>query len=83
MSFSRDRIVESFLFATGIAPEAEYGSLRKWLTKMSKLIMITDDVYDIYGSLEELECFTNAVEMLVFQISARLYHEDMVLKLNQ
>lgn len=66
LSFSRDRLVESFLYAAAIAPEPQHGSLRKWLSKVIKLILIIDDVYDVYGSLEELECFTNAVERLVF-----------------
>jgi alpha-farnesene synthase len=62
MSFVRDRLAESFLYAVGIAFEPQYGSLRKWLSKVITLILIVDDVYDIYGSLEELECFSNAVE---------------------
>ncbi|XP_027101386.1 alpha-farnesene synthase [Coffea arabica] len=62
LSFSRDRMVESFLYAGGVAFEPEHGSLRKWLSKVIKLVLIIDDVYDIYGSLEDLECFTNAVD---------------------
>ncbi|KAL3519576.1 hypothetical protein ACH5RR_017725 [Cinchona calisaya] len=62
LSFSRDRMVESFLYAAGIASEPQHGSLRKWLSKVIKLILIIDDAYDVYGSLEEMECFTNAVE---------------------
>ncbi|KAL3519575.1 hypothetical protein ACH5RR_017724 [Cinchona calisaya] len=61
LSFSRDRMVESFLYAGGVAFEPQHGSLRKWLSKVIKLVLIIDDVYDIYGSLEDLECFTNAV----------------------
>ncbi|CAA2986554.1 Alpha-farnesene synthase [Olea europaea subsp. europaea] len=59
--FTRDRVVESFLWAVGVAFEPEHGSLRKWLTKVIMFILIIDDVYDIYGSWEELECFTSAV----------------------
>ncbi|KAL7088785.1 hypothetical protein ACP275_13G148700 [Erythranthe tilingii] len=60
-TFARDRAVESFLFATGVAYEPQNGSLRKWLTKAITLILIIDDVYDIYGSIDELDQFTTAV----------------------
>ncbi|KAI3456387.1 hypothetical protein Pfo_013050 [Paulownia fortunei] len=62
LTFTRDRAVESFLWAVGVAYEPQYGSLRKWLTKAILLVLIIDDVYDIYGSKHELEQFTTAVE---------------------
>ncbi|KAM3362563.1 alpha-farnesene synthase [Capsicum galapagoense] len=62
LDFTRDRIVESFFFAAGIASEAQHGSIRKWLTKVIQLILIIDDVYDIYGSLTEVQQFTRAIE---------------------
>ncbi|KAM3285332.1 hypothetical protein P3S67_024131 [Capsicum chacoense] len=62
LDFTRDRIVESFFFAAGIASEAQHGSMRKWLTKVIQLILIIDDVYDIYGSLTEVQQFTRAIE---------------------
>ncbi|KAG8385684.1 hypothetical protein BUALT_Bualt03G0070700 [Buddleja alternifolia] len=62
LTFTRDRVVESFLWAVGVAYEPQYGSLRKWLTKAIVLVLIIDDVYDIYGSKQELEQFTTAVE---------------------
>ncbi|XP_057764715.1 alpha-farnesene synthase-like [Salvia miltiorrhiza] len=62
LTFSRDRVVESFLWAVGVAYEPQHGSLRKWLTKAILLVLIIDDVYDIYGSMDELEQFTTAVE---------------------
>ncbi|KAK9265402.1 hypothetical protein L1049_007423 [Liquidambar formosana] len=62
LSFARDRLVESFLWTVGLAFEPQRRCFRKWLTKVINLILIIDDVYDIYGTLEELEKFTNAVD---------------------
>nr|GLL24022.1 alpha-farnesene synthase-like [Ipomoea trifida] len=63
MSFTRNRVVESFLWSVGVAFEPQYGNFRKWLTKAIQLVLIVDDVYDIFGSLKDLEIFTTAVEM--------------------
>ncbi|XP_042509272.1 alpha-farnesene synthase-like [Macadamia integrifolia] len=63
LSFARHRLVECFLWAVGTVFEPQYGFLRKWLTKIINLIiLIDDDIYDIYGSLDELEQFTDAVD---------------------
>ncbi|KAK6149810.1 hypothetical protein DH2020_017335 [Rehmannia glutinosa] len=62
LTFTRDRAVESYLWAVGVAYEPQYGNLRKWLTKAILFVLIIDDVYDIYGSKHELEQFTIAVE---------------------
>ncbi|KAH9621855.1 hypothetical protein KSS87_020823 [Heliosperma pusillum] len=62
IKFSRDRLVESFLWTVGIAFEPQYSLLRKCLTKVATFILVIDDLYDIYGSLEELMSFTMAVE---------------------
>ncbi|KAK3433322.1 hypothetical protein EUGRSUZ_D00864 [Eucalyptus grandis] len=61
VEFTRDRLVESFLCALGLSQEPRLSSLRKSLTKVVILILVIDDVYDLYGSLEELECFTSAI----------------------
>nr|WNI01958.1 terpene synthase [Psidium guajava] len=61
VDFTRDRPVESFLYSLGLTQEPQFSSLRKSLTKVVILILVIDDVYDIYGSLEELECFTSAI----------------------
>ncbi|XP_025885206.1 alpha-farnesene synthase isoform X4 [Solanum lycopersicum] len=62
LEFTRERIVESFFFAVGIASEGEHGSMRKWLAKVIQLILIIDDVYDIYGTLADVQQFTVAIE---------------------
>ena len=67
LSFARDRLAESFMCSVGLAFEPEYTCLRKWLTKVVILILIIDDVYDVYGTLEELKHFTNAVNRSALQ----------------
>ena len=67
LSFARDRLTESFMSSVGLAFEPKYTHLRKWLTKVINLILIIDDVYDVYGTLEELQHFTNAINRLVLQ----------------
>ncbi|KAK9133627.1 hypothetical protein Scep_013155 [Stephania cephalantha] len=62
LTFARDRLVESFLWSVGIAYEPDYELCREWLTKVMNFVLIIDDIYDVYGSLEELEIFTDAVE---------------------
>ncbi|CAK9142631.1 unnamed protein product [Ilex paraguariensis] len=62
LSFSRDRIIESYLFAVGVNFEPQYKHFRNWLAKVCKFIITIDDVYDVYGSLQELELFTKAVD---------------------
>ncbi|KAK8475934.1 hypothetical protein V6N12_000047 [Hibiscus sabdariffa] len=62
LSFARNRLVESFLWTVGIAFKPEFGSCRKTLTKAIALITVIDDIYDVYGTLDELQLFTDAVE---------------------
>ncbi|PIN22183.1 Alpha-farnesene synthase [Handroanthus impetiginosus] len=62
LTFTRDRVVESFLWAVGVAYEPQYANLRKWLAKAIMLVLIIDDIYDIYGSEYEVEQLTIAVE---------------------
>ncbi|KAK1396202.1 hypothetical protein POM88_006065 [Heracleum sosnowskyi] len=45
-----------------MVPGPEYSAFRDMGTKIICLLVIIDDLYDIYGSLEELELFTDFVE---------------------
>ncbi|KAL2323811.1 hypothetical protein Fmac_022869 [Flemingia macrophylla] len=62
LDFVRDRLVEVYFWALGMAPHPEFSESRKAITKMFGLVTIIDDVYDVYGTLEELQLFTDAVE---------------------
>ncbi|KAH0863181.1 hypothetical protein HID58_080392, partial [Brassica napus] len=62
LDFVRDRITESYFSSVGVICEPEFAHHRQMLTKVFMLITTIDDIYDIYGTLEELQLFTAIVE---------------------
>ncbi|KAI0493041.1 hypothetical protein KFK09_027317 [Dendrobium nobile] len=62
LNFVRDRLVENYLWAIGFTFQPELWRIRKETTKINSLITTIDDIYDIYGTLDELKLFTNAIE---------------------
>uniref|UniRef100_A0A803LNA9 Uncharacterized protein n=2 Tax=Chenopodium quinoa TaxID=63459 RepID=A0A803LNA9_CHEQI len=62
LSFARDRLMECLFWGIGTLPKPELSSGRKALTRVFKFITIIDDIYDVYGTIDELELFTNAIE---------------------
>ena len=64
MSFARDRLVENYIWTVGTNFDPDLGNLRRVLTKVNSLITTIDEVSDVYGTLEELELFTEAIDRL-------------------
>ncbi|TXG47435.1 hypothetical protein EZV62_026729 [Acer yangbiense] len=62
LNFARDRVVESFMTGLGLVSDPKQSSYRKWFAKAIALVIVIDDIYDVYGSLEELQHFTDAVD---------------------
>ncbi|XP_048325436.2 terpene synthase 10 isoform X2 [Ziziphus jujuba] len=62
LSFARDRLVENFLWSMEMISEPQFGYCRRMSTRILSLITTIDDIYDLYGTLDELELFTNAVQ---------------------
>ncbi|KAJ4791141.1 Terpene synthase [Rhynchospora pubera] len=62
LPFFRDRLAENYLWSVGWAFEPEHSNYRIAQTQANCLITTIDDIYDVYGSLNELEAFTDAIE---------------------
>ncbi|KAK0579342.1 hypothetical protein LWI29_024861 [Acer saccharum] len=62
LDFARDRLVVAFLWTMGTAFEPRFGSWRIINTKINAIITVIDDIYDVYGTVEELELFTDVVD---------------------
>ncbi|WOG83243.1 hypothetical protein DCAR_0102418 [Daucus carota subsp. sativus] len=60
--FARDRVVECYFWITGVYFEPRYAAARKFLTKTISLTSIIDDIYDVYGTPEELVQLTDAID---------------------
>ncbi|KAI7754607.1 hypothetical protein M8C21_018196 [Ambrosia artemisiifolia] len=58
--FGRDRIVENFMWSVAENYLPHFKG-RRDLTKVNAMITTIDDVYDVYGTLQELEQFTNVM----------------------
>ncbi|KAK6135671.1 hypothetical protein DH2020_030588 [Rehmannia glutinosa] len=63
LPFARDRLVECYFWTIGgFLFEPQYGYARIMATKVNALITVTDDIFDVYGTLEELQAFNNAIQ---------------------
>ncbi|KAL4591946.1 hypothetical protein LXL04_004922 [Taraxacum kok-saghyz] len=60
LSFARDRLVENFLWTVGVGYQPQFSHGRRTLTKVNSIITTIDDIYDVFGTLDELEQFTDA-----------------------
>ncbi|KAL3617313.1 hypothetical protein CASFOL_038858 [Castilleja foliolosa] len=62
LPFARDRLVECYFWTIGGLFEPRYGYTRIMATKVNALITIIDDMFDVYGSFQELQLFTDIIQ---------------------
>eukprot|EP01018_Ginkgo_biloba_P025693 Gb_11595 [translate_table: standard] len=61
LTFARHRHVEYYFWAAAATPEPGFSTYRIALAKIATLATVVDDIYDTYGTLDELKLFTEAV----------------------
>ncbi|KAK8923874.1 hypothetical protein KSP39_PZI019655 [Platanthera zijinensis] len=66
LKFARDRLAEHYLGVMSFSFEPQFWRCRKGITKIGCFITTIDDIYDVYGTLDELELFTEVVDKWEF-----------------
>lgn len=69
LPFARDRVAECYFWIMGVYFEPHYETARVFMTKVIALTSIIDDIYDVYGTLDELRLFTHAIRGWVYTSS--------------
>ncbi|KAK7312994.1 hypothetical protein VNO77_37306 [Canavalia gladiata] len=62
LPFARDRLVELYFWTLGVYFEPQFSFGRRLMTKVISMMSIIDDIYDLYGTFEELQLFMDAIE---------------------
>ncbi|KAJ9542355.1 hypothetical protein OSB04_028861 [Centaurea solstitialis] len=62
LTFARDRPLECFLWSVGLLPESKYSAIRIELAKTISILLVIDDIFDTYGSYDDLVLFTKAIQ---------------------
>ncbi|XP_027342115.1 probable terpene synthase 2 [Abrus precatorius] len=60
--YARNRVVEAYFWPLAMSYEPEYSVARTIVGKLVGCISLLDDTYDAYGTVEELEVFTQAIQ---------------------
>ncbi|KAI5642195.1 hypothetical protein M9H77_00273 [Catharanthus roseus] len=60
--FARDRLVECYFWILAMHFEPQYELARRFTTKIISITSILDDIYDVYGTIDELLLLTDAIE---------------------
>lgn len=70
LPFARDRMVECYFWVLGLYFEPQHSLARKILNQIFAFMITLDDIYDVYGTVEELVIFTDAIERLLILLSS-------------
>ncbi|XP_075497794.1 germacrene A synthase-like [Primulina tabacum] len=62
LPYARDRIVECYFWAMGASHLPRFSRARVMLTKVIQFLSLTDDTFDAYGTIEELDTYTKAIQ---------------------
>ncbi|KDP35927.1 hypothetical protein JCGZ_09899 [Jatropha curcas] len=62
LPYARDRILELYFWACSTQSEPYYALLRLMVTKYLTMVSLSDDTYDAYATMEEINALTDAFE---------------------
>ncbi|XP_051141787.1 LOW QUALITY PROTEIN: cis-muuroladiene synthase-like [Andrographis paniculata] len=62
LPYARDRVVEIYFWGLGVSFEPQNSLARLALAKFTLIIIVLDDTYDNYATIEEAETFTEVLQ---------------------
>ncbi|KAI3456990.1 hypothetical protein Pfo_013653 [Paulownia fortunei] len=62
LPFARDRVVECYFWILSVYFEPQFHIARRILTKIVAISTVIDDIYDVYGTLDDLQLLTNLIQ---------------------
>ncbi|RYQ97070.1 hypothetical protein Ahy_B08g093063 [Arachis hypogaea] len=62
VSYARERIAELYFWPFSMNSEPKYTTFRGVVAKVIQWVTLLDDTYDAYGTIEELELLTQAIQ---------------------
>lgn len=74
LKFARDQPLKWYLWTVATLADPRLSNQRIELTKPISLVYIIDDIFDVYGKLEELDLFTNAVNKYALRFKKIYLH---------
>lgn len=81
LRFARDQPLKWYLWTVATLGDRSLSEHRIELTKPISLVYIIDDLFDVYGTLDQLTLFTDAVAKYAkkFYVHAYCFHHDIQL----
>ncbi|KAK4490035.1 hypothetical protein RD792_000689, partial [Penstemon davidsonii] len=64
LPFARNKVVECYFWIISVYFEPQYDVARRYLTKIIAMLSITDDIYDVEGTLNDLQLYTDAIQRM-------------------
>ncbi|XP_073058246.1 monoterpene synthase TPS4, chloroplastic-like [Primulina eburnea] len=62
LDFARNSAAECFLWTVGLFPHPKYSDVRVEMAKVIAILLVIDDVFDKYGTINDLSLFTLAIQ---------------------
>ncbi|CAI0455556.1 unnamed protein product [Linum tenue] len=76
LPFARDRVIECYMWPLGGFMRPDYTTGRIFVTKITALVSTLDDIFDVHGTIDELESITKVMERLAVKQIVRAFIKE-------
>ncbi|CAN1220426.1 Probable terpene synthase 3 [Linum perenne] len=76
LPFARDRVIKCYMWPLGGFIKPGYTAGRIFVTKITALISALDDIFDVHGTIDELELVAQVIERIQVKQIARAFIKE-------